>query len=91
MYNLVKIINGTVQSPGWAINLVILSKWFPRVGRGVLIGCWATNASLGDIVGTWIYQRFSTDTEFYKPFFAVGGLSLVVGILNFLFLFESPQ
>lgn len=79
-----------MQSPGWAINLVILSKWFPRVGRGVLIGFWATNASFGDLVGTWIYQNLSTKTEYTKPFFAVGGLSLIVGILNLLFLYESP-
>ena len=52
MYYIIKIINGTLQSPGWAINLVVLSSWFPRTGRGLLIGIWACNATMGDLVGT---------------------------------------
>lgn len=61
MYYAIKIINGTLQSPGWAINLVVLSSWFPRTGRGALIGVWACNANFGDLVGTKIYKIMTVD------------------------------
>ena len=48
----VKAVNGTVQSFAWAVNFAILCNWFPRKGRGILIGVWATNPSVGDIFGT---------------------------------------
>ena len=47
----VKALNGAVQSFAWAVNFGILSNWFPRKGRGILIGIWATNPSVGDIFG----------------------------------------
>jgi hypothetical protein len=27
-----------------------MSNWFPKRGRGLLIGCWASNANVGDII-----------------------------------------
>lgn len=52
VYYIVKTCNGLLQSPGWALNLVIISSWFPRTGRGLLIGCWASNTNMGDLLGT---------------------------------------
>ena len=51
MYFLIRIIDGTLQSVGWAVNLAVMSNWFPKRGRGLLIGCWASNANVGDIIG----------------------------------------
>lgn len=48
---IVKTLNGTLQSFAWAVNFAILCNWFPRKGRGLLIGVWATNPSVGDIFG----------------------------------------
>jgi len=45
------MIDGTLQSVGWAVNLAVMSNWFPKKGRGLLIGCWASNANVGDIIG----------------------------------------
>lgn len=69
----------------------MLSKWFPRTGRGVLLGFWASNCSVGDIVGTSIYQKFSSEEDLSTPFFIVAGLVFTVGIINMLFLVESPE
>ena len=71
--------------------MVVLSKWFPRTGRGILLGFWASNCSVGDIVGTTIYQKFSTDDDLSTPFFIVAGLVFTVGLFNMLFLIESPK
>ena len=48
---IVKAVNGFVQSFAWGVNFAILSNWFPKRGRGILIGIWATNPSVGDIFG----------------------------------------
>ena len=71
--------------------MVVLSKWFPRTGRGILLGFWASNCSVGDIVGTTIYQKFSTDDDLSTPFIIVAGLVFTVGLINMLFLIESPK
>lgn len=59
VYYMLKTFNGTLQSPGWAINLVIMSKWFPRTGRGLLMGIWACNTSVGDTIGVQLYKVIS--------------------------------
>jgi MFS transporter, OPA family, solute carrier family 37 (glycerol-3-phosphate transporter), member 3 len=51
LYFVLRIIDGTLQSIGWATNLAVLSNWFPKHGRGLLIGCWASNTNVGDIIG----------------------------------------
>lgn len=61
-YFIFRVIDGTVQSVGWAVNLAVMSNWFPKRGRGLLIGCWASNANVGDIVGAQIYRATSRDS-----------------------------
>ena len=89
---LVKALNGAVQSFAWAVNFGILSNWFPRRGRGILIGFWATNPSVGDIFGQQIYLAFTrTTTENWGyTFICLGAVVEVVAILNLLFLVEYP-
>ena len=93
MYFALKIINGTLQGPGWAINLVIISNWFPRTGRGLLVGLFATNTSVGDIIGTQVYKHFSEDaaTSWSTSFFILAGVVAVVGLMNFFLLIQQPE
>jgi len=48
---IIKALDGILQSFAWPVNFAILCNWFPRKGRGFLIGVWATNPSVGDIFG----------------------------------------
>jgi sugar phosphate permease len=77
---------------GWAVNLAVMSNWFPKRGRGLLIGCWASNANVGDIIGAQIYKAATntTDLMWGTGIIIVGSLVIVVGILNLLFLIEFP-
>ena len=94
LYYIVKVCNGLLQSPGWAINLVIISAWFPRTGRGLLIGCWASNANMGDLLGTQVYKAVTGDQKVPEnwgmAFFIVAAIVLLMGIINFFFLVETP-
>eukprot|EP00347_Sterkiella_histriomuscorum_P013119 403365944 len=93
LYFLLRIIDGTLQSIGWATNLAVLSNWFPKHGRGLLIGFWASNANVGDIIGAQIYKSVinADNTNWGTGIIIVGALVVVFGIINFLFLIEYPQ
>ena len=73
--------------------MVIITNWFPRTGRGFLIGLYATNTSLGDIIGTQVYKHFSEDaaTSWGISFFILGGLVAVMGVVNFFLLVQHPE
>ena len=47
----IKALNGGLQSIGWSVNFAILCNWFPRKGRGFVIGLYGTCTSVGDIFG----------------------------------------
>lgn len=90
-YFALKIMNGSLQSPGWAVNMVLMSSWFPRTGRGLLLGIWACNTSTGDIIGAQVYKLASRDPENWNyAFFIIGVLVFLCGLLSLLFLVESP-
>lgn len=91
------MIDGTLQSVGWAVNLAVMSNWFPKRGRGLLIGCWASNANVGDIIGAQIYRAatktsgvLSQDVMWGTGIMIVGSLVVFVGIINTFLLVEFP-
>jgi len=79
-----------MQSFAWAVNFAVICNWFPRKGRGVLIGIWATNTSVGDIVGDQIYNTFRSSNQGYT-FIVLGAIVEVVGLLNLFCLTEHPE
>lgn len=90
---MVKVFDGTLQSFAWATNFAILCNWFPRKGRGILIGLWATNPSLGDIIGQQLFIGITGDStdEWNLPFYWLGGIVFAIGCVNLLFLQEYPS
>jgi len=70
-----------------------LSNWFPKHGRGLLIGCWASNANVGDIIGAQIYKSVIKDdnSNWGTGIMINGGLVILFAIINFLFLIEYPE
>jgi sugar phosphate permease len=91
LYFLIKAINGLIQSPCWAINLVIMSNWFPRTGRGILLGLWGCNTSVGDIIGAQVFKFSSKDDNLHSPFFIIAAIVATMGILSFLLIVEAPE
>ncbi len=74
-----------------------MSNWFPKRGRGLLIGCWASNTNVGDIIGTQIYKASSVDStipadiEWGNGIIIIGAIVVFVGVINNFFLIEFPQ
>lgn len=73
---------------------MLLSNWFPRTGRGLLLGIWASNATFGDFIGIKIFKNV-TGEEASKHwgygFFYSAGWVFIMGIINFIFLVEKPS
>ena len=92
-FYLVKILDGTFQSFAWAVNFAILCNWFPRKGRGLLIGLWGTNPSVGDIFGQQLFIALSgNDVEKWNSaFYVLGIIVFCIGLLNLLLLREYPS
>lgn len=88
----IKALNGLLQSFAWAVNFGILGNWFPKKGRGILVGIWATNPSLGDIIGNQLYIAFTKENSLHwgYTFITLGCLIECIALLNFCCLVEYP-
>ena len=93
MYYILRIVDGTFQSVGWATNIAVLSNWFPRKGRGLIIGVWACSQNMGDIFGVQIYKAFARrdSNHWGTAFFFIAAFILLLGVLNLYFLHEYPS
>lgn len=85
-------ISGLCQSMGWGTNIAILSNWFPKRGRGILLGIWASNANIGDIIGNMIYRSIVGNSKdmWGWPLIVIGIMTIVLGVINMLWLYEFP-
>ena len=42
--------NGFFQSTGWPGLMAIMGNWFSKGKTGVILGVWAINANIGNII-----------------------------------------
>ena len=84
-------LNGLCQSTGWSNNVKAMAAWFPRKGRGTVMGVWCTCYSVGGAVATglagWLFAEYGWRWAFVVPAVWVAG----VGVLVLLFLVERPE
>ena len=92
-FYLEKVLDGTFQSFAWPTNFSILCNWFPKQGRGMLIGIWATCPSVGDIVGQQLFVAIvgNNINTWNKTFYVLGGIVFIIGLVNLVFLVEYPK
>ena len=55
IYAFLEIIEGVAQSMGFPVNLAIICNWFPKKGRGLIVGIWASCQPVGDIIGIQLF------------------------------------
>ncbi|WOK91606.1 glycerol-3-phosphate transporter 5 [Canna indica] len=87
----VQIASGIVQSIGWPCVIAVIGNWFgksPR--RGLIMGVWNSNTSIGNILGSIIASsvlEFGWGWSFLLP----GVLICVVGFFVWAFLVPDPE
>lgn len=77
---------------GWGTNLAVLTNWFPKKGRGLLIGIWASNGNIGSIIGAQLYRGVVGDNKdlWGYPLMIVGAFTILLGLFNLFFCYEFP-
>lgn len=83
--------NGLFQSTGWANNLKAMTPWFSQDNRGKVTGFWCTCYTVGPIVATALATWFLVQYSWQAAFIAPGILVMLVALLIFFFLVDSPE
>ncbi|XP_010934991.1 putative glycerol-3-phosphate transporter 1 [Elaeis guineensis] len=89
-YLVVQLLAGVFQSTGWPSVLAVMGNWFGKNRRGLIMGIWNANTSIGSIAGSLIASallKYSWAWSFAIPGILMGCL----GVIVFLFLPVSPE
>lgn len=87
---IVQILCGVFQSIGWPCVVAVMGNWFGKAKRGLIMGVWNSNTSVGNIIGSLVASSvlgFGWGWSFLLP----GIFILVVAALVYMFLVVSPD
>lgn len=89
----VMCLNGFFQSTGWPGVMAVAGNWFGKGKRGLLMGFWAINANVGNIIASVLCNILEEEEHlaWTYNFFFTGGFALLVAILILFFLQEKPS
>ena len=91
IYYAVWILNGFFQSMGWPSTVNIMSKWFEEEFHSVIFGIWASNSSMGNILGNIIISVCQQYSLSIVTMFAIPSLLLfILAILCHCFIIQEP-
>ena len=86
----VQIVCGLFQSIGWPCVVAIVGNWCGKEKRGLIMGVWNSNTSIGNIIGSIVASGI-LEIGWGWSFVVPGALAIFVAILVFLFLVVSPE
>jgi sugar phosphate permease len=86
------LLSGALQSVGWPLCVSLMSNWFPKKGRGVIFGVWASCVNIGNMIGTGICALTANKGYSWEwTWIILAGLVGAVGILCLLFVIKKPE
>jgi OPA family sugar phosphate sensor protein UhpC-like MFS transporter len=86
------LIQGLSQSTGWAPLAKNITNWFSLKERGVVMGWWATNYTIGGLIGAPIAGLAASYFLDWRYAFFIPALILLVILILFYFLqVNKPQ
>ncbi|XP_016448440.2 putative glycerol-3-phosphate transporter 5 [Nicotiana tabacum] len=87
---IVQILCGLFQSIGWPCVVAVIGNWFGKAKRGLIMGVWNSNTSVGNIIGSLVASSvlsFGWGWSFLLP-----GIFILVGAaFVYMFLVVSPD
>lgn len=81
-------LNGFFQSTGWPGVMGVVGNWFGKGKRGLLMGIWAINANIGNIIASVLCNILDKKEKMswtYNIIFT-GSICIFFGILVIFFL-----
>lgn len=86
------LVQGLSQSTGWAPLTKNISNWFSLRERGVIMGWWATNYTIGGLIGAPLAGIMAVYFNNWRyAFFAPAIILFIILILFFLLQKNRPQ
>ena len=86
------LIQGLSQSTGWAPLAKNITNWFSLKERGVVMGWWATNYTIGGLIGAPIAGLAAAYfLDWRYAFFIPALILLVILVLFYFFQVNKPQ
>ena len=86
------LLQGLSQSTGWAPLTKNISNWFSLRERGVIMGWWATNYTIGGLLGAPLAGFMAVYFDNWRfAFFAPAIILFIILILFFLLQKNRPQ
>lgn len=91
MFGILFSIQGLVQATGWGPLMKNVSCFFSQRERGLILGLWCTNYSLGGFVSTIFAGRMGEKLGWQWAFWAPAAALMIVWILFLLFQRNRPE
>jgi len=85
-------INGFFQATGWPGLVGIFNNWFSQNKKGLLMGVWALNSNIGNIIAEALLNVLSDNkVNFVWNYVLTGGLGITIGVLMIFFMKDTPK
>lgn len=80
--------NGFFQSTGWPGVVGIVGNWFGKGKRGLLMGFWAVNSNIGNIIALVMCNILDQEhhASWTTNFLTTGGFTLIIALICLIFL-----
>ena len=91
LFGVLMTVQGLVQSTGWGPLARNLSQFFGTKERGLVMGLWCTNYSLGGVIATTIAGTAAEKFGWQAAFWIPALLLLVIWVLFLLFQRDKPE
>ncbi|MDE1177456.1 MAG: MFS transporter [Edaphobacter sp.] len=91
------MVNGLGQAGGWPGLVQMMSNWFPKKNRGIVMSWWTTNYVLGAFLATLAVTYFATRCTFLpgaawqRAFWMPAVILLCVAAFYFLGVRDTPE
>lgn len=86
-------LNGFFQCTGWPGLVGIMGNWFEKGKTGLILGIWAINANIGNIIAEIMCNILNN--SFQAPwtynFYSTGIFNILVGVAIIMFLKDKPE
>ena len=81
-------LNGFFQSTGWPGVVGIMGNWFEKGKTGLILGIWAINANIGNIIAELMCNilKNSFNASWTYNFYSTGIFTILVALLIIMFL-----
>ncbi|VDM32964.1 unnamed protein product [Hydatigera taeniaeformis] len=83
-YLIAQVLAGFAQATGWPAVVTILSNWFGKARRGLIMGVWNAHTNVGNVLGSilaGIFVNYQWGASFVVPGFLLASGAYIVYIV----------